>query len=157
MEQTRRTFLATAATLTAGAASGMSLTTMDTKEKKQLAHHVFFWLKNPGSKEDLEKLIAGLRTLAKIETIKAIHIGVPASTEVRPVVDNSYSRRDNGRQSDYYHGPHTRHGRTPARAQFVRRRRRKSRSADFVRQEATPSGCDRSTSTRVLILLPLRS
>ncbi len=91
MEQTRRTFLATTAILTAGAASGMSLTTMDTKEKKQLAHHVFFWLKNPGSKEDLEKLIAGLRTLAKIETIKAIHIGVPASTEVRPVVDNSYS------------------------------------------------------------------
>jgi hypothetical protein len=91
MEQNRRTFLATAAVLTAGAASGMSLTTMDTKEKKRLAHHVFFWLKNPGSKEDLEKLIAGLRTLAKIETIKEIHIGVPASTEVRPVVDNSYA------------------------------------------------------------------
>ena len=91
MEQNRRTFLATAAVLTAGAASGMSLTTMDKKEKKRLAHHVFFWLKNPGSKEDLEKLIAGLRTLAKIETIKEIHIGVPASTEVRPVVDNSYA------------------------------------------------------------------
>ncbi|MEO7988087.1 MAG: Dabb family protein [Chryseolinea sp.] len=91
MEQTRRTFLATTAVLTAGAASGMSLTTMDTKEKKQLAHHVFFWLKNPGSKEDLEKLIAGLRTLAKIETIRKINIGVPASTEARPVVDNSYS------------------------------------------------------------------
>jgi hypothetical protein len=91
MEQTRRTFLATTAVITAGAASGMSLTTMDTKEKKQLAHHVFFWLKNPGSKEDLEKLIAGLRTLAKIETIRKINIGVPASTEVRPVVDNSYS------------------------------------------------------------------
>ena len=89
--ETRRTFLATAAVLTAGAASGMSLKTMDTKEKKRLAHHVFFWLKNPGSKEDLEKLIAGLRTLAKIETIKEIHIGVPASTEVRPVVDNSYA------------------------------------------------------------------
>jgi hypothetical protein len=91
MEQNRRTFLATAAVLTAGAASGMSLTTMDKKEKKRLAHHVFFWLKNAGSKEDLEKLIAGLRTLAKIETIKEIHIGVPASTEVRPVVDNSYA------------------------------------------------------------------
>jgi hypothetical protein len=91
MEQNRRAFIATAAMLTAGAASGMSITTMDKKEKKRLAHHVFFWLKNPGSKEDLEKLIAGLRTLAKIDTIKEIHIGVPASTEVRPVVDNSYA------------------------------------------------------------------
>jgi hypothetical protein len=89
--ETRRTFLATTAVLTAGVASGMSLTTMETKNKKKLAHHVFFWLKNPSSKEDLNKLIEGLRTLAKIETIRELHIGVPASTEVRPVVDNSYS------------------------------------------------------------------
>ncbi len=37
------------------------------------------------------------------------------------------------------------------------RRRRKSRRAAFVRQDATPSGCDGSTSMRVPILLPLRS
>jgi hypothetical protein len=61
------------------------------RTKKQLVHHVFFWLKNPGSKEDLAKLIAGLRTLQKIETIKKMHIGVPASTEVRPVIDSTYS------------------------------------------------------------------
>ena len=89
--ETRRTFLATTAVLTAGVASGMSLSPMETKNKKKLAHHVFFWLKNPGSKEDLNKLLDGLRTLAKIETIRELHIGVPASTEVRPVVDNSYS------------------------------------------------------------------
>jgi len=87
---TRRTFIASTAVLTAATATGMSLTPME-KNKKMLAHHVFFWLKNRESKEDLEKLIAGLRTLAKIETIKELHIGVPASTEVRPVVDNSYS------------------------------------------------------------------
>lgn len=57
----------------------------------KLAHHVFFWLKNPDSKEDLEKLLAGIRTLAKIETVRAIHVGVPASTEKRDVVENSYS------------------------------------------------------------------
>lgn len=56
-----------------------------------LVHHVFFWLKRPDSKEDREKLIAGLRTLAKIETVRGIHIGVPASTEKRDVVDNSFS------------------------------------------------------------------
>lgn len=54
-------------------------------------HHVYFWLKNPNSKEDLAKLLDGLRTLSKIETVRQIHIGVPASTEKRPVVDSSYS------------------------------------------------------------------
>jgi Stress responsive A/B Barrel Domain len=63
---------------------------MEIKDKKQLVHHVFFWLKNPDSKEDLAKLLAGLQTLRNIETIRKIHIGVPASTEKRPVVDSSY-------------------------------------------------------------------
>lgn len=55
-----------------------------------LTHHVFFWLKNPDSKADLEKLLAGIRTLAAIETVKAIQVGVPASTEKRAVVESSY-------------------------------------------------------------------
>ena len=89
-KQNRRTFIATAAAVGATtAASAMSSVTME--NKKQLAHHVFFWLKNPNSKEDLNKLIEGLRTLEKIESVRKIHIGVPASTEKRPVVDNSYS------------------------------------------------------------------
>lgn len=91
MTQTRRTFIASAAVLTAGVASGMSLTTMETKTKKQLSHHVFFWLKNPDSKEDLNKLLEGLNTLRKIESVRSIHIGVPASTEKRDVVDASYA------------------------------------------------------------------
>jgi hypothetical protein len=91
-KQTRRKFIASTAALTAGAiaASALPLPTMETKDKKQLCHHVFFWLKNPDSKEDLNKLIEGLKTLRKIETIKKFHIGVPASTEKREVVDNSY-------------------------------------------------------------------
>jgi hypothetical protein len=56
-----------------------------------VVHHVFFWLKNPNSKEDLAQLLAGLRTLGAIETVRAIHIGVPAETERRSVVDASYS------------------------------------------------------------------
>jgi len=92
-KQTRRKFIASALTLTAGVAvSAKSIITMEPKkEQKQLVHHVFFWLKNPGSKEDLKKLLAGLETLRKIETVKALHIGVPAETEHRPVVDASYS------------------------------------------------------------------
>lgn len=56
-----------------------------------LAHHVFFWLKNPDSVEDRNKLIEGIKTLEKIETIRGLHIGLPADTEKRDVVDGSYS------------------------------------------------------------------
>jgi hypothetical protein len=88
-KQTRRTFVATAAAMGASAAAS-AMPTMEQKNKKQLAHHVFFWLKNPDSKEDQQKLIEGLRTLSKIESIKKLHIGIPAATEKRAVVDNSY-------------------------------------------------------------------
>jgi hypothetical protein len=89
-KQTRRSFVATAVAVGASTAAN-ALPDMTEKNKKQLTHHVFFWLKNPNSKEDLEKLLAGLKTLSKIETVKKLYIGVPASTEKREVVDNSYS------------------------------------------------------------------
>ncbi len=73
----------------AGVITAAQADSMD--NKKMLAHHVFFWLKNPNSKEDRDKLIAGLKTLEKIETVKSLRIGVPASTEKRDVVDNSFS------------------------------------------------------------------
>jgi hypothetical protein len=85
----RRTFLATAATL--GAAAVASAAAPATHTPPKLVHHVFFWLKNPDSKEDLAKLLAGIRGLARIETVRGIHVGVPASTEKRDVVDNSFS------------------------------------------------------------------
>ena len=53
-------------------------------------HHVYFWLKNPDSKEDKTKLIEGLRKLSKVKTIKSYHIGQPAGTN-RDVIDRSYS------------------------------------------------------------------
>jgi hypothetical protein len=88
MTTSRRIFIAAAAAAGAvGANAGAPAMTQYPK----LVHHVFFWLKNPGSKEDLAKLLAGLRTLTKIETVRGAHFGVPASTEKRDVVDNSYS------------------------------------------------------------------
>lgn len=56
----------------------------------KIVHHVFFWLKQPGSVADRDQLIAGLRGLAKIEVIRNLQIGVPASTEQRDVVDSSF-------------------------------------------------------------------
>lgn len=86
---TRETFLTTAITLTTGTVA-MGLPTQSDIDNKQLVHHVFFWLKNPDSIEDRDKLVEGLRTLRKIESIRKLHIGVPASTEKREVVDNSW-------------------------------------------------------------------
>lgn len=59
-------------------------------DKKGFIHHVFFWLKNP-SPENLQKLLAGLKTLEQIKTVRKLYIGVPASTEKREVIDNTYS------------------------------------------------------------------
>jgi hypothetical protein len=87
-KHTRRTFMASAVAL--GASTAAAAIPMK-EEKKQLVHHVFFWLKNPDSKEDRNKLIEGLRSLMKIEQLRLGKIGVPAATEKRPVVDHSYS------------------------------------------------------------------
>ena len=86
----RRKFLATAASLTAGTAAASALPLQITDDKKQLVHHVFFWLKNPVSIEDRDKLVEGVKTLAKIESIRKLHVGVLASTEKREVVDISW-------------------------------------------------------------------
>ena len=92
MTTSRRTFIAAAAAAgTAGTAGAANAGAPAVTNYPKLVHHVFFWLKNPDSKEDVAKLLAGLRTLTKIETVRGAHFGVPASTERRDVVDNSYS------------------------------------------------------------------
>jgi hypothetical protein len=89
MSTSRRTFIAAAAVAATIAATEAGATAVNNYPK--LVHHVFFWLKNPQSKEDLAQLLEGLRTLTKIETVRGAHFGVPASTEKRDVVDNSFS------------------------------------------------------------------
>lgn len=76
-------------TITAGTTTAALPDTLQT-DKKQLVHHVFFWLKNPDSIEDRDKLVEGVKTLSKIETIRRLHVGVLASTEKRAVVDTSW-------------------------------------------------------------------
>jgi len=58
--------------------------------KEMFIHHVYFWLKNPESKEDKARLIEGLKKLSKVSTIKMFHIGQPAATN-RDVIDRSYA------------------------------------------------------------------
>ncbi len=72
-----------------------------------LIHHVYFWLKNPEDKEVREQFEKALKKLVTIDEIRNYHIGVPASTEEREVVDHSYSYSlmvifENKRAQDIY-------------------------------------------------------
>lgn len=89
-DRSRRLFLTGAAALGASAACGQASAQTGCESLPKLVHKVFFWLKNPDSAEDRDALIAGLKSLGAIEQVQGIHIGVPASTEKREVVDNSY-------------------------------------------------------------------
>ena len=58
---------------------------------QRLTHLALFWLKRPDSAEDRAMLIAGIETLRAIGQVKALHIGVPAASAERGVVDHSWS------------------------------------------------------------------
>jgi hypothetical protein len=55
--------------------------------KNTFVHQVYFWLNN---KADLPKLIEGLEVMLPITSIRDIHIGVPAPSEERDVIERSY-------------------------------------------------------------------
>ena len=53
-------------------------------------HHVFFWLKEDLSKEDVLRFEATVKSLLQIEHIKLGDVGTPAATD-RAVIERSYS------------------------------------------------------------------
>ena len=55
-----------------------------------IRHMALFWLNNPGSREDRTMLAEGLETLRAIPQVRTLHVGMPASTAAREVVDHSY-------------------------------------------------------------------
>jgi hypothetical protein len=87
----RRKFIAAAASLAAGTLAASAMPSVKTGNKYPIVHHVFFWLKNPGSKEDRDQLVAGVKTLSKIETVRELRVGIVADTEKRDVVDKSWA------------------------------------------------------------------
>ena len=56
-----------------------------------ITHQVYFWLKDPENPEAMQELLTGLYSLLTIDTIKAGHLGFPAATPAREVVDHSFS------------------------------------------------------------------
>jgi hypothetical protein len=55
--------------------------------KNTFIHQVYFWLND---KADLPKLVEGLELMLPITSIREIHIGVPAPSEEREVIERSY-------------------------------------------------------------------
>lgn len=84
VHQTTKT--APATVITAGAI----VNTQAMSDNSTFIHHVYFWLNKPESKEDFEELVAGLRKLSAVKTIKTFYMGKPADTN-RDVIDRSYS------------------------------------------------------------------
>ena len=86
----RRDFVKNSALAVAAASTPLTASGAGEKKKEVFVHHVYFWLKNPGSEADKNKLIEGLQTLLKISTVRMAHIGTPAATS-RGVIDSSYA------------------------------------------------------------------
>lgn len=84
----RRSFLTASALAAPAIFAGVTANNMP--QKNIFVHHVYFWLKNAGSKADKDKLIEGLQKLSRVKTIQMFHIGQPANTN-REVIDRSYS------------------------------------------------------------------
>lgn len=91
MKQTRRKFIGKAG-LAAAATTGLSSFSsgQPVEQKQGFVHHVFFWLKNPESAADRDKLVQGLLALSKVKTIRSFHIGKPADTN-RNVIERGYA------------------------------------------------------------------
>lgn len=93
MTTTRRKFMESVARgLTAlGLAGWPSASTAKNLKSQMLVHQVYFWLKDKQDKTAYEKLHQGLLKLLTISRIESGHIGIPAATEARDVVDHSYT------------------------------------------------------------------
>jgi Stress responsive A/B Barrel Domain len=92
-KQSRRQFIANAGK--AAAVTGLitipaAAVNAAAPEKRLFIHHVYFWLKNHDSAADKDKLVAGLKKLSTVKTIKSFHLGEPAATN-RDVIDRSYN------------------------------------------------------------------
>ena|SRR5688500_3207849 len=90
--QSRRNFISTTGKVALAGSTGIFAANNSSvmTAKNMFIHHVYFWLKNPSSEEDRQKLVEGLEKLTKVKTIKMFHIGKPADTN-RDVIDTSYS------------------------------------------------------------------
>lgn len=62
-----------------------------TKNQGTIVHQVYFWLKEGITSEEEKDFLEFFKILKTVPGIKTFTVGKPASTNPRPVVDNSFS------------------------------------------------------------------
>lgn len=62
----------------------------DDLHSNTIVHVVNFWLKKDISEQDKKDFVGFFEELRKIDTVKTLNYGLPAPTNARPVVDNSF-------------------------------------------------------------------
>jgi hypothetical protein len=83
----RRNFLVFLSSL--GLAAFLPISVFSKKPKKSMiVHQVYFWLHQPD--KDLKSVMEGCRKIGSISSAKDYLVGVPAKTEKRDVIDDSY-------------------------------------------------------------------
>lgn len=93
MKLSRRNFLSSSAlaTVSATIATGLPFaSSAQTPEKESYVHHVVYWMNNPDSQEDLDKLVAGLKKLCTVKVIKFWQVGKPVVVD-KNVMEKSYA------------------------------------------------------------------
>lgn len=55
-----------------------------------LVHSVYFWLKPESTPEHRTAFRRGLESLRGIQGVESLHVGRPAATAARPVIERSY-------------------------------------------------------------------
>jgi hypothetical protein len=56
-----------------------------------LVHTVYFWLRPDLTAQQRADFRRGVESLGTIKSVEKIYVGIPAKTEKRPVIDDSYS------------------------------------------------------------------
>lgn len=89
----RRKFLDHAAAGIAGTtvATILPSTLLAQQNEKRITHYVLFWLKEELGEQDVVKFADFFEELRKIPTIRSLEYGRPAKTNIRDVVDNSFT------------------------------------------------------------------
>ncbi len=76
--------------LSVGLATATQASEADTSSDKHLVHTVFFWFHDDVSEAEHDNFYEELKKLKEIDQIIHGWIGVPAATEERGVIDNTY-------------------------------------------------------------------
>src|SRR5262245_47930880 len=79
MTKDRRSFLKQSSAMMA---AGMVDTRQSSAPDAPFVHHVLFWLKDKENRETYRRVVAALKELSKVETIRFLHVGAPSISDI---------------------------------------------------------------------------